>query len=71
MSSTKKFSTRMKMAVGAFAAALIILPTSAAVANAQSSATASAKVNWQIALTHSAAYPRATGSAASSPSIVI
>jgi hypothetical protein len=63
MSSKKKFSTRMKMAVGAVAAALVILPTSAAVANAHSSAPVSTKVNWQIALRHSTAYPRATGSA--------
>jgi hypothetical protein len=63
MTSKRKFSTRMKMAAGALAAALIILPTTAAVANAQGGAPASAKVNWQIALTHSTAYPRATGSA--------
>jgi hypothetical protein len=57
MSSTRRFSMRMKVAVGAIAAALLIVPATAA------PAAQAATVNWQIALTPSAAYPAARGSA--------
>ena len=59
MTFARTFSTRTKMAIAAIAAALFILPASAGLANAQSSAPAA--VNWQITLTHGPHYPKATG----------
>ena len=59
MTFARTFSTRTKMAIAAIAAALFMLPASAGVANAQSSAPAA--VNWQITLTHGPYYPKATG----------
>jgi hypothetical protein len=59
MTFAKTFSTRTKLTISAIAAALFILPVSAGLANAQSSAPAA--VNWQITLTHGPSYPKATG----------